>query len=123
MWQKVKKRVFVLFVCISIAGEKTMLSELIFHGKMRRWSSRRRSWPRGRPRGHILKFSALASEPHVLKHYPVLGSRTALLFEQLKFRWKTPETSRKFCEHLFFPYLEHRCSQGGGGKGTQSPTN
>ena len=47
----------------------------------------------------------------------------ALFFKQLKFRWKTPETSRKICEHLFcFPHLEHRRSQGGGGKGPGSPS-
>ena len=41
-----------------------------------RWSPRGRPWPRGRPRGHILKslalaskikFLALASKPQVLK--------------------------------------------------------
>ena len=74
-----------------------------------RWSPQGRPWPRGRPRGHILKSLALASKPEVLENRPVLGSRTALFFEQLKFRWKTPETSRKICEHLFcFPQLEHR---------------
>ena len=57
-----------------------------------RWS------PRGRlcPRGHILKSLALAlaskvkslalaSRPQVLENWPVLGSRTALFFELLKF--------------------------------------
>ena len=43
------------------------------------------------PRGHILK--SLASKPYVFENCAVLGSRTALFFEQLKFRWKTPETS------------------------------
>ena len=90
-----------------------------------RWSPRGRPWPRGRPRGHILKSLALAlaskvkslalalaSKPQVLENRPVLGSRTALFFEQLKFRWKTPETSRKSCEQLFcFPRLEHRRRQ------------
>ena len=42
-----------------------------------RWS------PRGRPQGQILK--SLASRPQVLKNWPVLGSRTALFFELLKF--------------------------------------
>ena len=51
---------------------------------MQRWS----------PRGHILKSLALASKvkslalvskPQVLENCPVLGSRTALFFEQLKF--------------------------------------
>ena len=47
---------------------------------------------------------------------------TALIFEQLKFRWKTPETSRKICEHLFcFPRLEHRRSRRGR-KGPGSPS-
>ena len=95
-----------------------------------RWSPRGRPWPRGRPRGHILKSLALASKvkslalalaskPQVLENCPVLGSRTALFFEQLKFRWKTPETSQKICEHLFcFPHLEHRRSQGEGDRGS-----
>ena len=50
-----------------------------------RWSPRGRPWPRGRPRGHILKSLALASRPQVLENWPVLGSRTAVLFELLKF--------------------------------------
>ena len=76
----------------------------------RRWS------PRGRPcpREHILKFLAVASKPQVLENCPFLGSRTALFFEQLKFFWKTPETSRKICEYLLcFLLLEHRRSQEG----------
>ena len=95
----------------------------IWSCKNQRWSPRGRPWPRGRPRGHTLKSLALASKvkslaskPHVLENCPVLGSRTALFFEQLKFRWKTAETSRKICEHVFcFPHLEHRRSQGGEG--------
>ena len=97
-----------------------------------RWSPRGRPWPRGRPRGHILKSLALAlaskvkslalalaSKPQVLENWPVLGSRTALFFEQLKFCWKTQETSQKICEHLFcFPHLEHKRSQGEGGRGS-----
>ena len=31
-----------------------------------RWSPRGRPWPRGRPRGHILKSLALASKSQVL---------------------------------------------------------
>ena len=59
-----------------------------------RWSPRGRPWPRGRPRGHILKSLALASKvkslalasrPQVLENWPALGSRTALFFELLKF--------------------------------------
>ena len=90
-----------------------------------RWSPRGRPWPRG----HILKSLALAlaskvkslalaSKPQVLENWPVLGSRTALFFEQLKFCWKTQETSQKICEHLFcFPHLEHKRSQGEGAGG------
>ena len=98
-----------------------------------RWSPRGRPWPRGRPRGHILKSLALASKvkslalaskPQVLENCPVLGSRTALFFEQLKFRWKTPKTLQKICEHLFcFPHLEHRRSQGEGVLGVRPLPN
>ena len=59
-----------------------------------RWSPRGRPWPRGRPRGQILKSLALASKvkslalasrPEVLENWPVLGSRTARFFGMLKF--------------------------------------
>ena len=50
-----------------------------------RWSPQGRPWPRGRPRGQILKSLALASRPQVLENWPVLGSRTAVFFELLKF--------------------------------------
>ena len=85
-----------------------------FYSLSQRWSPRGRPWPRGRPRGHIFKSLALAlaskvkslaSKPQVLENCPVLGSRTALFFEQLKFRLKTPETLQKICEHLFFVFL------------------
>ena len=46
-----------------------------------RWSSRERPWPRGRPREHIFKSLALASNPSSPQKYPVLGSRIALFFE------------------------------------------
>ena len=56
-----------------------------------RWSPRGRSWPRGRPREHILmpldlasKVKSLALKPKVVENWPVLGSRTALFFELLK---------------------------------------
>ena len=61
---------------------------------LQRWSPRGRPWPRGRPRGQILKSLALASKvkslalasrPQVLENWPVLGSRTALFFGKLKF--------------------------------------
>ena len=92
-----------------------------------RWSPRGRPWPRGNILESLASVSkvkslALASKPQVLENCPVLGSKTALLFEQLKFFWKTPETSRKIYEHLFcFPHLEHRRSQGGGGRGPAPP--
>ena len=95
-----------------------------FSSNNQRLSPRGRPWPRRRPRGHIFKSLALAlaSKPQVLENCPVLGSRTALFFERLKCRWKTPETSRKICEHLFcFPHLEHRRSQGEGAGGPPPP--
>ena len=66
----------------------------VFAITYQRWSPRGRPWPRERPRGHILKSLALASKvkslalasrAQVLKNWPVLGSRTALFFELLKF--------------------------------------
>ena len=57
-----------------------------------RWSPRGRPWPRG----HILK--SLASRPQVLENWPVLGSRTALFFELLKFC----EALEKFFGKRFF---------------------
>ena len=91
---------------------------MAFNTMRQRWSPRGRPWPRG----HILKSLALATKPQVLENCPVLGSRTALFFESLKFCWKTPETSRKICKYLFcFPQLEHRRSQRVGG-GTREPT-
>ena len=68
------------------------------YSAVQRWSPRGRPWPRGRPRGQILKSLALAlaskvkslalalaSRPQVLENWPVLGSRTALFFGKLKF--------------------------------------
>ena len=43
-------------------------------------------------------FDALASKPQVLENCPVLGSRTAVFFELLKF-WRSPE---KIFEDLVF---------------------
>ena len=68
-----------------------------------RWSPLGRPWPRG----HILKFLALASKanslslaskPQVLENCLVLGSRTALVFELLKFVLRP----KKNFEDLFF---------------------
>ena len=62
------------------------------------------NWQRWSPRGYILKSLALATKPQVLENCPVLGSRTALFFELLKFC-----RSRK---KLFWrPYfLENTCA-------------
>ena len=46
-----------------------------------------------------VKSLALASRPQVLESWPVLGSRTALFFELLKFRG---DRLKNFCEDLFF---------------------
>ena len=81
-----------------------------------RWSPRGRPWPRGRPRGHILKSLALASKvkslalalaskPQVLENCPVLGSRTTLFFEQVEILL---ENARNLAENLqisFFVFL------------------
>ena len=76
--------------------------------KCQRWSPRGRPWPRGRPRGHILKsltFAtkvkslALASRPQVLENWSVLRLRTALFFELLKF---CGDRLKIFSEDLFF---------------------
>ena len=55
-------------------------------GLYQRWSTRERSWPQGRPRGHILK--PLASKPQVLgleasspRKLPCPPPRTALFFK------------------------------------------
>ena len=52
-----------------------------FGGEDQRWNPRERRLPRG----YIFKSLALASKPQVLENCPVLGSRTALFFEWLKF--------------------------------------
>ena len=77
-----------------------------------RWSSWGRFWPRGQ----ILKSLALASRPQVLENWPVLGLRTALFFELLKFcgalekffgkRFFCGDRLKNFCEDLFFFSLE-----------------
>ena len=61
------------------------------------WSPQGRPWPQEQ----ILKSLALALKTQVLENCPVLGSRTALFFESLKFRWKEPETSQKIYEYYF----------------------
>ena len=65
-----------------------------------------------------VKSLTLASKPQVLENWPVLGSRTALFFELLKFCgalekifWKKffcGDRLKNFCEDLFF--LESTCA-------------
>ena len=53
-----------------------------------RWSPRGRPWPQGQILKSLAlasKVKSLASRPQVLENWPVLGSRTALFFELLKF--------------------------------------
>ena len=88
----------------------------MLENKYQRWS----------PRGQILKSLALASKvkslalasrPQVLENWPVLGSRTALFFELLKFcealetffgkRFFCGDRLKNFCEDLFFFLEEH----------------
>ena len=86
----------VIWTWLSILFDSSrfLATLFIFSSVMQRWSPRGRPWPRGRPRGHILKSLALAlkvkslalaSRPQVLENWPVLGSRTALFFGMLKF--------------------------------------
>ena len=62
-------------ILLDVAGVFVVL------GAYQRWSPQ--GHPQG-PQGHILK--SLASRPQVLENWPVLGSRTAVFFELLKFR-------------------------------------
>ena len=55
----------------------------VYRCSQQKWSPWGRSWPWGRPRGHILKSLASASRPQVLEICPVLGSRTALFLNRL----------------------------------------
>ena len=71
--------------CLTVARKKTAKYSLY-----QRWSPRGRPWPRGQILKSLalaskVKSLALASRPQVLENWPVLGSRTALSFELLKF--------------------------------------
>ena len=79
----------IRFLCETIVDEFTI--------RVRKRSAKHVLWQRWSPRGHILKSLAskvkslaLASRPQVLENWPVLGSRTALFFELLKF-WEALE--------------------------------
>ena len=62
----------------------------------------------------VLGLGLEASSPRKL---PCPRLQDSTIFEQLKFCWKTPETSRKICKHLFcFLQLEHRRRQEEGGR-------
>ena len=64
------------------------------------WPRRSSPWPRPRS----LRSSKIDMSSAQGQHY---------FFEQLKFCWKAPKTSRKICEYLFcFPQLEHWRRQG-----------
>ena len=85
--QSLKNDFFLKFCFLVLKTFRLQLSAY-----RQRWSPRGRPWPRRRSRGHILKSLALTSEvksfasrPQVLENWPVLGSRTALFFELLKF--------------------------------------
>ena len=93
-------RVYEIWIYAGITNveERNRKKELDVKEEYQRWSPRGRPWPRGRPRGQILKSLALAlaskvkslalalaSRPQVLENWPVLGSRTALFFGKLKF--------------------------------------
>ena len=85
-------KIFVASLFVSCLKQCGIITEMIpgcsyvkDKDNHQRWSPRGRPWPRGRPRGHIFKSLTLASKPQVLNNCPVLGSRTALLFEWLKF--------------------------------------
>ena len=60
------------------------------------------------PRGHTFKSLALASNPQVLESYPVLGSRTALFFEPLKFFIGKRQKPRGKFANTFFVFLFYR---------------
>ena len=86
---------FCPYFSINLTLKASLISlqrKTIANTSHQRWSPRGRPWPRERPRGQILKSLAskvkslaLASRPQVLENWPVLGSRTALFFELLKF--------------------------------------
>ena len=66
--------------------------QLLIDTVNQRWSPRGRPWPRGQILKSLALASkvkslalALASRPQVLENWPVLGSRTTLYFELLKF--------------------------------------
>ena len=53
----------------------------------------------------VLGLGMEASSPRKL---PCPRLEDSTIFEQLKFRWKTPETLRKICKYLFFGLLKQR---------------
>ena len=83
-----------------------------------RWSPRGRPWPRGQILKSLaskVKSLALDSRPPVLENWPVLGSRTAVFFELLKFCGAVEKfVGKRFFEEIawkifvktFFSFLE-----------------
>ena len=126
-WLTQRRGVTFASLCYAILGFHNFALILYSATKLQRvhfnqmWSPRGRPWPRGRPRGHILKTLALASKPQVLglealgpRKLPCPRLEDSSIFEPLKFCRKTPETSRKICKYLFhFAQLKHKISQAG----------
>ena len=77
------------FSCITnIADVIDVIDIPIFfnHSIYQRWSPRGRPWPREQVlKSLALKVKSLALRPQALENWPILGSRTALFFELLKF--------------------------------------
>ena len=67
---------------VFVRSKQSKCDAFAFMHGLQRWSPRGRPWPRGRPRGHILKSLALASKPQVLENCLVFGSRTALFLNR-----------------------------------------
>ena len=70
-------------MCLRSLSLLTLSPNLDIFGKLLNFWFRHSPLQRWSPRGHILK--SLASRPQFLENWPVLGSRTALFFELLKF--------------------------------------
>ena len=109
--------------CISLARN---LYFIIINGL--RWSPRGRPWPRGRPRGNILKFLAMASKPQVLSLGPGLEASSpqklpCARLEDSTIFWTVEvllENARNLAENLqtsFFVFLNWSIGVGKGRRG------
>ena len=80
------KASFLLPLAASIFGLLSFQPFLHHNDKYQRWSPRGRPWPQGQILKSLAsKVKSLASRPQVLENWPVLGSKTAVFFELLKF--------------------------------------